>query len=355
MDKQTAFGRFLAALSIAWLLFGPAPLAAASDSPEADKSPSADCAKFSSQANADVGEILRAGCKPSLEQMSALMDNPVGNVALWWNQVDYYGLENPKFNKSDHKTNYMGIIQWPQALTSNWNLINRVVYNVTRSPIDDDKVDDFGAGPGGGVLPPPNFGGSPIEVFGGSTTGLGDSYYVGLISPKEPMKLGKGSFVWGLGFDAGFPTASKDVLGSEKYTAGPSALGVYLGPKWKLGSLVQHYWSYAGDGDRSDVSMTNLQYFYYYGITPTLNIGAGPNIIANWEQEDDDRFTVPIGLGINKTVNFGKVPVRIGLEFHKSVIKPDNAPGAEYDIRFYMIPAVPSALFESMGKPWFGD
>jgi len=163
--------------------------------------------------------------------------------------------------------------------------------------------------------------------------------------------MGKGNFVWGLGFDAGFPTASKDVLGSEKYTAGPSALGVYLGPKWKVGSLAQHYWSYAGDSDRSDVNMTNLQYFYYYAITPTLNIGAGPNIIANWEQKGDDRFTVPVGLGVNTTVNFGKVPVRFGLEFHKSVIKPDDVPGSDYDVRFYVIPAVPSALFKWMGKP----
>ena len=147
--------------------------------------------------------------------MSALMDNPVGNVAMWWNQVDYYGLENAKFNKSDHKTNYMGIIQWPQALNSNWNLINRVVYNVTRSPIDQNKVDDLGSTQGA-LLPPSNFGRqSPIDVFGGSTTGLGDSYYVGLVSPKKPVKMGKGNFVWGLGFDAGFPTASKDVLGSE--------------------------------------------------------------------------------------------------------------------------------------------
>jgi len=112
-----------------------ASVVAASGSAQADKPPSADCAKFPKQPDADVGDIIRASCKPTLAQMSALMDNPVGNVAMCWNQVDYYGLENPKFNKSDHKTNYMGIPQWPQALNNNWNLINRVVYNVTRSPL----------------------------------------------------------------------------------------------------------------------------------------------------------------------------------------------------------------------------
>jgi len=89
------------------------------------------------------------------------------------------------------------------------------------------------------LLPPSTFGRqNPIDVFGGSTSGLSDSYYVVLVSPKKRVKMGKGNFVWGVGVDAGFPTASKDVLGSEKYTAGPSALGVYLGPKWKVGSLA---------------------------------------------------------------------------------------------------------------------
>ena len=327
-------------------------------SAEPDQQKSPQCAKFSKDPNADIGDIIRAGCKPTLAQMSTLMNNPVGNVAMWWNQIDYYGLENPKTNKSDHKTNYMGIVQWPQALNSNWNLINRVVYNVTRSPVDQDKVDDFGSAQGA-LVPPSNFGSgqknAPIDVFGGSTTGLGDMYYVALFSPKKPLKVGKGSFVWGLGFDAGFPTASKNVLGTEKYSAGPSALGVYLGPKWKYGSLLQHYWSYAGKSDRSDVNMTNLQYFYYYSITPTLNIGAGPNIIANWEQNGSDRFTVPVGIGANTTVNFGKLPVRLGLEVYKSVVKPDNVPASDYNIRFYMIPAVPSALFKWMQKPLFGD
>ena len=37
--------------------------------------------------------------------------------------------------------------------------------------------------------------------------------------------------------------------GTGKWTAGPSALGVYLGEKFKGGALIQHYWDYAGDGD----------------------------------------------------------------------------------------------------------
>lgn len=322
----------------------------------ADSQDSSKCADYQSP-DADVGDVIRAGCKPTLAQMSSLMNNPVGNVAMWWNQIDYYNLTNPSNNESDHKTNYMGIIQWPQALTRDWNVINRVVYNVTRSPVDQNKVDDFGSAQGS-LLPPSKFGNKPdsaLDIFGGGTTGFGDLYYVALFSPKKPIKVGNdGNIVWGAGFDVGMPTASDDVLGTGKWTGGPSALGVYLGPKWKFGSLVQQYWSFAGDDDRSGVNLTNWQYFYYYSVSPTISVGAGPNIIANWKQDGGDRFTVPVGLGFNKTINFGKIPVRIGFETYYSVIQPDNIPGSKWNFRFYVIPAAPSALFKWMSKPLFG-
>jgi len=41
------------------------------------------------------------------------------------------------------------------------------------------------------------------------------------------------------------------------------ALVAYLGPKWKLGFLRMHYEDFAGKNDRADVSLTNLQYFWY--------------------------------------------------------------------------------------------
>jgi len=108
------------------------------------------------------------------------------------------------------------------------------------------------------------------------------------------------------------------------------------------------FWDFAGDSDREDVNLTNLQYFLYYNINKTTSIGAAPNIIANWEQNSDNRFTVPVGLGINKTFQFGKVPVRFGLEVHYSIIKPDDIVASEWDFRFFISPAVPSAMFSWM-------
>ena len=314
----------------------------------ADTPLSAECAAFAKDRDADLGEVLKAGCEPTMAQMSALMDNPLGNVAMLFNQYDSFFLENDDNGESAIQSNFMGILQFPKGINKNWNLINRFIYNVTSVPLDQDKIDDFDGDvpqcsptPGGGA---PSCA-APINQFDGRTTGLGDSYYVGLFSPKEPIKVGDGKVVWGIGFDALVPTATEDVLGTGKWAAGPSALGVYLGEKWKYGALLQQYFDVGGSDKRDDVNITNLQYLYYYSLSDTMSVGAAPNIIINWEADGTDRFTVPIGMGINKTVQFGKAPVRLGIEVYYSAIQPNNVPATEWNLRFYVIPAAPSALF----------
>jgi len=167
-----------------------------------------------------------------------------------------------------------------------------------------------------------------------------------LLSPKKGIKHSNGgTSVWGLGGNLMMPTAGKDLLGTGKWAAGPSGIYAYLGPKWKLGVLGQQYWSFGGKSDRADVKLSNIQTFYYYQLTPTVSIGAAPNIIGNWEQDSRNRWTVPIGTGINTTLNIGKLPVRIGAEVHYSVLHPDDLVSSRWNFRLFFIPAVPSALF----------
>jgi hypothetical protein len=332
----------------------PIVIAQAQEGTEASEEPlSPECEAFAKDPDADVGDVIRAGCQPSLAQMSALMDNPLGNVAMLFTQYDLTVMEHPDTGKEANKGNYMGIFQFPKGISENWNLINRIVWNVPSVPLDQDKIDaagggDYGDFPGG-ILPPSGSPPAPIDLFSGRTTGFGDLYYNGLFSPKKGYKTETGaSLLWGAGFDLGFPTASDDILGTGKYLAGPSALGVYMGPKWKVGALVQQYWDYAGDDDRDDVNLMNLQYFIFYSLDEVTSIGCSPNIIANWEQSSGNKWTVPIGLGISRTFQFGKVPVRFGIEVHRTVIEPDDVAGSKWNYRFYVIPAAPSALFKWM-------
>ena len=333
---------------------GAATVSLAQEADEASgEPPSAECQAFAKDPDADVGDILRAGCKPSVGQMSALMDNPLGNVAMLFTQVDWMVKKEPISGREDMQINYMGIAQFPKKLNDNWNLINRVIWNVGSVPLDLDNDSGFGSSPGDGhVLPPPeNFppGANPplpIDLFRGRTTGFGDMMYVALFSPSQTKSMGAGKFTWGLGFDVGLPTATEDVLGSGKWTAGPSGLAVYMGPKWKVGGLLTHFKDFASrDSARADVNITNLQYFLFYSLNETTAVGMAPNIICNWEQSSGNKCTVPIGLGFVTTANIGKVPFRFGAEVHYSIITPDDVLSTKWNFRFYVIPAAPSALF----------
>ena len=319
--------------------------------------PSPECERLAQDIDADLGDVIRAGCEPTLAQMSKLMDNPLGNVAMLFTQYDLYNMKNPDTFQEGNYGVYTGILQFPKRLSEDWNLISRVIWTVPSQPLDQDKIDDFspslgdfdfGSLPGSGTIPPDSSAPAPIDLFSGRTTGFGDMYYVGLFAPSEGIDWINGKFLWGAGFDLGVPTASEDILGTGKWSAGPSALGVYMGPTWKIGGLLEHYWDYAGDGDRSDVNLTNLQYFVYYSLNETTSIGAAPNIICNWEQSRNNECTVPIGIGINRTFQLGKVPVRFGAEFHYNVYEPDDVVGSKYNFRFFVIPAAPSALFSWM-------
>lgn len=313
---------------------------------------SAECREFARDDRANVGAVMRAGCKPTLAQMSALMDNPLGNVAMLFTQFDWTRLRNGDNKETGTQGVYTGIAQFPLSISEEWNIINRVIWTVPSVPVSQSKIDRFsdrtsgGIPPGGGPLTPPQTPIAPIDAFDGRTTAFGDMYYVGLFSPKEGISHENGATsVWGLGFDIAFPTAQEDIVGSGKYSAGPSALYAYLGKKWKVGGLGMHYWDFASrDGGRDDVNLTNLQTLYYYSISQTTSIGAAPNVIMNWEEDSDNFLTLPIGTGINTTVNFGKLPVRFGFEVHYSVVRPDDSIGSDWNLRFYAIPAVPSGL-----------
>ena len=356
--KEWIMGRpYVASVLVVCLVAWFAPSAKAADPDDEGATGeaegiSAECRAFRADEDADLGDLMRAGCEPTLAQMSALMDNPLGNVAMWINQVDWYRLNNDQNSRSDeNQINYMGIFQFPVGISENWNTINRIVYNVPSAPIDQSAVDkltglDLSQPPGQGpTQPPPGASGTlPIDLIDGRTTGFGDLYYVGFLSPKKGIKHETGgTSVWGVGFDAAFPTATDDLLGGGKYSLGPSALYAYLGKKWKFAWLIQNYFSIGGDGDRDDVSLMNLQLFYYYSLSDTVSIGAGPNIISNFEADNRDQWTVPIGIGINKTFQFGKVPVRLGVEYYYSVERPDTV-GMDHSFRFFVIPAIPSAL-----------
>ena len=80
----------LTALVVACLLAAVVPAAAQ----DAYAPLSEECRTLRADVDADIGDVMKAGCEPSLAQMSRLMDNPLGNVAMLFTQFDWFRLTN---------------------------------------------------------------------------------------------------------------------------------------------------------------------------------------------------------------------------------------------------------------------
>jgi hypothetical protein len=104
----------------------------------------------------------------------------------------------------------------------------------------------------------------------------------------------------------------------------------------------QQWWSFAGDDHRRSTSQMNLQYFLYYAPTPNWDIGMSPNMFVNWNAPSGNELTFPVGLGVHRTFNIGKLPVSLGIEAYYSAIHPNDLPGSRWGFRLYFMPVVPA-------------
>jgi len=172
-------------------------------------------------------------------------------------------------------------------------------------------------------------------------TGFGDIQMLSMVGPDS-----KDGIVYGLGVTMRFPTASDENLGQEKWQAGPAGMLFYMGRPWVTGVLVQHWESYAGDGDRDSVSQTDIQYVIRMGFGQGWSIGMGPTISVDWEADSGDKLTLPIGLGITKTVRIGKMPMKLRFEPQYSIVHPDDF-GPVWNFRVQITPVIPNPFRRS--------
>jgi hypothetical protein len=177
---------------------------------------------------------------------------------------------------------------------------------------------------------------APDLLGGGHETGLGDIQLFTMLGPDRTD-----GWVWGAGATFKFPTATDDLLGAEKWQAGPAAMAFYLGEKWTVGMLAQHWNSFAGDDSRPATSQTDIQYVARMKLPGAMSIGMGPTMTVDWKAESGNRVTLPIGLGLTKTVRFGKTPVKMRFEPQYSLIKPDDF-GTTWNFRVQITPVIPS-------------
>ncbi len=186
----------------------------------------------------------------------------------------------------------------PTSLNEDWNLISRTILPV---------IDAESPAPG---IP--------------SASGLGDTVQSFFFSPVEPVN----GWIVGAGPVFLLPTATDNLLGSEKWGAGPTGVALKQQGAWTYGALFNHIWSFTGDDARNEINSTFIQPFVSY-VTPsettfTLNL----ENTYNWDQS---QWTVPINVVVSQLFKMGSQPAQAFIGGRYYAEAPQGGP--EWGIR----------------------
>ena len=277
---------------------------------------------------------------PDLEEVSKKLDNPFSDLWLLYveNDVGFYRGFPTRSTKVINTVLLNPVLTFP--LMDEWTLITRPAVPIVSAP-KPQLTGTFGAFPD--QFPSAGFGGIAGNVKTDRQTELGDiSLPFNVAAPLIDVPGTDGQIFTAAGAIVVFPTASDDFFGSERFSLGPAAAAGYLGEKWVFGLTLQHWKDVAGENDVPSVHMSSFQYFISYKLPDFWSIGTGPDVLVNWEADDDNKLTFPIGLSINKTMLIGGVlPVRAGISGEYSVVHPDDF-GQRWMIKASLSVVVPS-------------
>jgi hypothetical protein len=249
----------------------------------------------------------------SLDEVNKQLSNPISRIWALQLQENTYWLNKPERNVVNLQ--FQPVL--PLALTDDWNLITRPVFQVMNS------------------TPYVNESGNLHRV-----TGFGDTILATLLSPSPKLA---GPWLLGVGPSFIFPTASNSRLGQNKWQLGPAGVFGYLGGKWIAGVFPQQWFSVGGPGSQT-VSQMNIQYFFHYFPGGGWGIGTSPNMLVNWyAKKSSDEITFPVGLQISKVIKIGPLPVKFAVQGQYMPVHPDVF-GQKWNLQFAITPVIPKLV-----------
>jgi hypothetical protein len=225
-------------------------------------------------------------------ELAKKLANPIASLVSVPMQYNYdkYGGANDGAVVS--RLNVQPII--PFSLNDDWNLITRTIV-----PLVDQR--DFPAATS-------------------NESGLGDITASLFFSPKAPTA---GGWIWGAGPVFLLPTATKDVLGTEKWGIGPTGVALRQEGPWTVGMLTNHIWGSGGDDNRRNVSATLLQPFVSYTAKTHTTFSLNTESSYDWKGK---QWSVPINIAVAQLFKVGTQILQFQVGARYWADSPDNGP-----------------------------
>lgn len=217
--------------------------------------------------------------------------NPVASLISVPIQANFDDNFGPQDEGSIMRINVQPVI--PVSLGEEWNLISRTILPI----VDQSNI-------------PAGF----------SESGLGDTVQSFFFSPKAPTS---GGWIWGIGPVLLLPTATDELLGSEKWGIGPTAVVLRQSGPWTVGALANHIESFAGESQRADISATFLQPFVSYVTPRQMTFALNTESTYDW---DNEQWSTPLNLTVAQLLRAGDQLFQIGGGVRYWVDAPDAGP-----------------------------
>jgi len=236
---------------------------------------------------------------PSAGELAKLKQNPVSGLR----QIVLQAVVNPNTPGSgDTEASYSLQPVFPFSLSEDWKVITYSIVPVIELPGVNGK---------------------------GDTVGLGDTLINLYVSPKKQ----EGAFVWGIGPAILVPTRTNPALGSDRWGLGPSGILFYAKGAWSAGVVLQNIWSLGGSGVNR-IDEFAAQYIFNYNLPDGWFLYSNATITADWQADQVDRWTVPIGGGLGRIFKIGKQPVSLSAQAFYNVVTPSNGPHLTVNVQF---------------------
>ena len=165
---------------------------------------------------------------------------------------------------------------------------------------------------------------------GTSSSGVGDIVEQTFFTPAHPGKI-----ILGIGPSFSFPTATAYPAKTGTWAGGGSLVVLATPGPFVLGSLFVQLSPMTDSGGEPKVNNFLWQYFVNYNFGKGWALSTAPSITANWDIHTGQKWTVPYGGGITRTLVFAGQPMSLGFQYYYAPVRPSNA--ASSTVRFNVV------------------